>query len=106
MLALKIDHRDITVDALHPGYDDTAAGLYESAFSRILISPAASPAEQARLLLHEVLHAVWDIRHMPATVTEELACSLLDGALATVFRDNLHLTAVLINALYAGQVIV
>lgn len=96
---LKVDHRDIEVKVLPPGYDDTAAGLYEACNSAILIDARISPQEQARVLLHEILHAVWDIRNMPKSVTEELACSLLDGALATVIRDNPILLTLLGDAL-------
>lgn len=96
---LKIDHRNIEVKVLPPGYDDTAAGLYEACNSAILIDARISPQEQARVLLHEILHAVWDIRNMPKNVTEELACGLLDGALATVIRDNPILLPMLGGAL-------
>lgn len=60
-----------------------------------------APAEQARVLLHEVLHAiyqVWGYSDKPPAGEEEV-CEFLDRALVKVFQDNPHLSAILALAL-------
>lgn len=66
----------------------------------IALSPNTAPDRQAETLLHEVLHAVWEIgldvvsepKHNTETVIERLSPHLL-----SVLRDNPDLVAYLVG---------
>jgi hypothetical protein len=68
----------------------------------VKISPQARTDEQASTLIHELLHAVWDIYRLPEALTEERAITLLEGPLMSLIVDNLHLRPVLEAALVEG----
>ena len=48
-----------------------------------------SPQWQASVLVHELLHAAFNLAGLPTKgLTEEAVCSALEGPLALVLRDN------------------
>jgi len=54
----------------------------------LLIDPNQSPSVMASSLLHEALHAVWEVHQIPSTVTEEEACAHLEGPLLEFLVEN------------------
>lgn len=55
---------------------------------RIRIRDDMVPQKLAEVLLHEVLHAMWDIAELGEAVDEETAVSGLGKQLLAVIRDN------------------
>ena len=99
-MKLRVGHADYAVMAMDPDtHDDfgTNAGECCNATMVILVDPTLPPSEQGRTLLHEALHAVWDVYGLPATVTQEGACSRLEGPLLCLIRDNPHMVAAIVG---------
>ncbi len=95
-MKLRIGHADYAVMFMDPDTHDsfgTNLGECDNHTHVIVICPDQPPAEQARTLLHEALHAVWSVYGLPARVTEEGACSRLEGPLLCLLRDNPHLVS-------------
>ena len=107
-MILKIGHRDISVIPMTPSESETlgAWGQWEPAHGLIRIAAHLAPTEQVRILLHEIIHACWNIYRLPKRVDEEMACERLDRALATVFRDNAEVLGVIHQGLSNGVPVV
>jgi hypothetical protein len=106
---LKIAHCDVEVDALDPLTSDVAdvRGLWLFNEKEILIDPRLVPQEQARVLIHEILHGIHECFRLESKPrSEEQICGDFDVPLATVFRDNPTLFAKLHQALCNGKPIV
>lgn len=101
---VKIDHRTIRVEAMPA--NDKACGYYLDGPGVIQIDHTIPPDQQADTLIHEILHAIWASRSLPARVSEETAVTRLASALATVLRDNPDLPMWLEQALIEGVPIV
>lgn len=90
-MKLKVGHRTYTVRAMtkkEHTHEDGCLGLCKKRAAEILVWPAVSPCDQADTLLHEILHACWDVMHLGDEVREETAVSNLSSSLCQVFRDN------------------
>lgn len=103
--------RELRVRAMYPGEYCTrpgdAVGLYyTSAPNEIAIDAALSPAEQAPILIHEIIHSIYHERKMPTRAAEETVCHNLGIALAEIIRDNPDVLAALGLALTEGVAIV
>lgn len=99
---LRVGHLDIRV---YPWSDEAANqedadGIYYVATDSIYIRASRSPAEQIRILIHEILHVIWDTWGMgDGALTEEEVCSRIDLGLVNVLRDNPHLLSLIGAAL-------
>jgi hypothetical protein len=88
--SIKIGHYDFRVrwfsreeeaaDA-NVGYCDT--DHLEFGFSRRL-----EPTHMAEIVIHEVTHAIWYLRKLPARATEEMVCEHHGIGVTQVWRDN------------------
>lgn len=73
-------------------------GFYRPGTKSIYIDTDASPAVQARTLVHEALHACFDVfRLTDEGLDEEGVCGALDGPLTALFMDNPWLAPVVQN---------
>ena len=105
-LTLKLGHRKFRVVPFET-LDGPDAGLIDYEAQTISIASTLTAEEQARVLIHELLHAAWDMAgNLGAALEEEAACEALDGPLATIFSDNPHLFGVLRLALNHDEAIV
>ena len=104
-LKLKIGHRKFRVVPFDT-VDGPNAGLIDFEAQTISLAIDVSPEEQARVLIHELLHAAWEMAGAGKTLTEEAVCETLDGPLAAIFSDNPHIFGVLRLALNHGEAIV
>lgn len=86
-MKIKIDYREIIGEPL-PAHETAVDGLYLDSEHKIQINHTLCPEEQAAILLHELIHAIWTIRGFPARMAEEEVCTALAPALATVIHDN------------------
>jgi hypothetical protein len=78
-----------------------ADGVYLEDKFTIMVRRRTSPAEQARILIHELLHACYDAGGWgDEGRDQEGICSILDRALAKVLVDNPHLFPILYLALH------
>lgn len=59
--------------------------------------------ETAELLIHEILHGIWDAQGLPAKVKEEDAVRQLAIGLVQVFRDNTELAKWIAKAARGGR---
>lgn len=100
MVKIKVGHRDIGVNGLDPkeAKDQGLYGYYQE--GQIFIDKSLDPPEQARIFLHELLHALFDIWQIKGSrFTQEGVCKALDKPLAALFRDNPELSQTLDAAL-------
>lgn len=101
------EDRKVRVRTMYPSEEgENAVGLYWDHLREIALDATLPAQEQAAILIHEVIHAVWSARKMGKRVTEESACTHLGVALAEVFRDNPHLVSAITSALWNNTVIV
>ena len=71
------------------GQDEECCGIYKSVPKTICLNTRRQPQEQAISLVHEVLHALWDVYSIHrAKDDEEDIISRLDAPLAGVLADN------------------
>lgn len=68
--------------------DQEDCGTCNAELGIITISNHLPLEQQAATLLHELMHAVWADRTMPAKADEEAAVDGLSRGLATAFVDN------------------
>jgi len=77
-----------------------AEGVYIETKFLIMVRSRTSPAEQARVLIHELLHACYDAGGWGDEARDqEAVCGFLDRGLALVFQQNPSLLARLALAL-------
>jgi len=106
-LRLKINHIVVSVLPLAGKRNDgDTLGYWSAKEQAIFIHPEYSPAEQVRILWHEIVHAFyWAYNVDDVPRTEEAICDLMESPLAALFRDNPHLGQVL-NDAFAGKPLV
>lgn len=92
---LKIGHliyeiRPLTKDTPKPTAEGEYDGVcYNGSENTIYIKADQTPAEQVRILLHELIHAAWYAFRLPEKkLTEEEICVALESPLAIILRDN------------------
>ena len=108
-MRIKVGYADYTVASLAPGVADVADiyGYCDPHTLTIYVRPDCSPQEQGCTLIHELIHAAFDVFRLPKTgMTEEDVASRLEVPLATIFRDNPKLLGVIQKALSEGKPIV
>ena len=109
MLSIKVGYADVHVLPMDRtlSLQCDAVGLYSHTNHTIYIRRDHPPAEQAATLIHELIHACWAVFNMTRRkLDEEGVCQALEGPLATLFRDNPCLPALLHQATANGQPIV
>lgn len=89
-MKLRVGHHDYSLVALPEDDDDFGqiAGDCCRPTLTIRVDLTAPPTDQADTLLHEALHAIWQVYGLPAKVTEEEAATRLAGPLLALLRDN------------------
>lgn len=100
-MRLKINHLTYDVLPLPPLWADaeSAVGLHSPNEPAIYIRSDEAPAEQARILWHELIHALWHAFNIPKQARdEEQTCEVLESPLAALFVDNPHLSQALLAA--------
>lgn len=72
------------------GRHDADLGCYHRETSVIGIAESLDddPTHCLEIMLHEVLHALWDAASLPAECDEERAVSALSRGMLAVLRDN------------------
>jgi hypothetical protein len=85
-LTYKVRAADYEADSGEISTDDW--GLCIPLTQEILIDPDLSSARQLEILLHEIIHAIWEAYLLPATVEEEEAAGMLGRFLSAVLTDN------------------
>lgn len=101
-LEIKVGHLVYEVKPLTPLLADAESAM--SVFSTspetvIYIRADQPPAEQVRLLWHELIHVMWHAFNLPdRKLGEEDICLAIESPLAMVFRDNPHLGRVMTDA--------
>lgn len=101
----------VTVRVMQRGVDDAdiprgADGYYHHELAEIVVASDINPFDQAEVLIHEIIHAVWASRRMPPRTTEESVCTHLGRGLAAVMQANPHVVHALVGALNHGKPIV
>lgn len=104
-MKIKVGYVDVPVRVLPALHADEAEmdAVYRLPTNEIAIRTDRSSQEQARFLIHELLHAIFDIFALKVPTDEEDMVEQLDGPLAMVIRDNPALLGVLHQALCNGK---
>jgi cob(I)alamin adenosyltransferase len=98
---LRIGYRDFAVEEWDTKQAN-AAGRYgecDKANAILRIDVTYGPEKAANTLLHEILHACYDISGLTDEDNEERTVTQLSSVMAQVIRDNPHLLAYLGHAL-------
>lgn len=101
-MRLRIGHLDYDVHGLSVEEADGEGvdGLCQHHIQRIHVREELPPVQQAGVLLHETLHAIWQVYAIPRRgLTEEEAVARLEAPLLMLLRDNRHLVEALYSAL-------
>lgn len=69
-------------------HDVECSGYWSPNSCSIMVRTDLVPAEQARVVLHELLHACWFAYQLPDDCDEETVVGRLDRALTALVRDN------------------
>ncbi len=99
-MILKVGHASIKVRPLDPeGYRTNAIyGFYSPSNHTIYVDADQPPVRQARILLHEAVHAFFDTYRLTTeSLDEEGVCEALDGPLTALLIDNPWLAPVVQN---------
>lgn len=108
-MKIKVGHRSYKVlplpQQLRKRYH--CSGLISFLEQTIHIQKLEQPNEQARLLIHELTHAIFaGVGDRGKKLDEEQVCSMVDNGFAMIFQDNPELLGVLHQALNRGKAIV
>ncbi len=107
---LQVGHCSVSVLPFPEGVGEALGHLgdYTASSKRIRLSDEMPASEQAEVLLHEVIHACFDIFgwNERETLTEEQVCTFVAKGLAQVFQANPILHEKLHQALTNGKDIV
>lgn len=100
-MKLKVGHRDYTIRAMDKdvALDGPDMGYCHKTSAKIEVSPLIPAQLQAEILLHEVLHALWDTAGLPERASEEEAVSRLTRGFCALMRDNPDFTAMVFMGL-------
>jgi hypothetical protein len=79
-----------------------ARGFCDNEEQVIAINVDYSPERQLEVLLHEIVHAAWDVFAMPLNPDEETVARFIGSAFAAAIRANKNLLPVL-TALRNGE---
>jgi hypothetical protein len=66
-------------------------GCYIPSRKTIQVQDDLPDDEQAKVIWHELFHALWDVYDLPEHVSEEELCTLLDGPITQLIGDNLEI---------------
>lgn len=104
-MKVRIGHLSFDVLPLPPemAEENEAWGLIDWTKGAIFVDPTRPPAAQAGLLLHEIMHGLWEFHDNPVKLTEEQVCRFVERGLSTVLQDNPWLFATLHQALSQGR---
>lgn len=108
-MKVKVGHLEYIVEAMHPEKADAerADGLCAPRLQRIFIRSDLPAAQQAGILLHELIHAIFHAHGLPpARLTEEDVATRLEGPLASLIHDNPSLMGVISKGLSGKKAIV
>ena len=99
--SFRLGHMDVQV---FPMSDDMGAlgnalGCFIPEKYAIYVQASLAPAEQSRVLLHEILHACWHSASGPESASEERVCTTLDIPLSSILRNNPGIAEILIDGL-------
>lgn len=78
-------------------------GMWTPGDLTIRINPGLPPAEQARTLIHELLHAIHHVYEVGDRHDEETLCGKLDTPLSILFADNPNLGDILTRCFIRNQ---
>lgn len=67
---------------------EEAWGCYNLETMTIWVQQELAPSKQARVLLHEIIHALWDVGELGEETDEETAVSVLSTQLLAAMHDN------------------
>jgi hypothetical protein len=85
---VRVGFMDVPVFMDHEANGNEARGMYYPHENKIKLDTTLVPQEQAEVLIHEVLHAIWADRVIGDKATEEKAVVNLAKGIALLVRDN------------------
>lgn len=71
----------------HLGEPEELDGVTDTAGSRLLIKENLSPSRLRETVMHEVLHAIWDLANLPKSCEEKVVIRLSPLLLDTLQRN-------------------
>lgn len=98
--SVRIGHIDFTIVEMDKISATNKYGMYMQADEEIHLSSGMSKRRWGEILLHEILHGVWDMQSLGLKEEEEerIVRSLANG-LAQVIRDNQKVIGEIVKAL-------
>lgn len=107
LYVIQVGHRSIPVRRLDReiAKEGGFRGDYDPVTNEIRVDATLPPDQQAEVLLHELLHALWDDRDLEDKASEEAAVTALAKGLCAMFVVNSKLPALLLSALEGKRII-
>lgn len=99
---VKVSYGNIEILPLSPTeFGDDTLGIYDQSKHTILIRHDLPPSKQASVLIHELIHACFDLHALRREkLTEEDVCEMLDGPITALLTDNGTLSRDLNDAIH------
>jgi hypothetical protein len=99
--SIKVGYRDYTVEEMSDEGRDTHVGFHFGQLAALEINTEFPPDEVVCTLLHEIIHAVFDVAGFTfrSKDDEEDVTICLGNGLTQVFKDNPHITKWILNTL-------
>lgn len=100
-LNFKFGHLDIIVKAFSSDIQEEskARGMALKDHSLIYIDTKIPPEFQAEVLIHELLHMIWNFMNLGDKNKEEMTVDSMAKGLAMLIKDNPHFIKIITNAL-------
>ena len=86
--SLKLGYRDVDVVSMAPDHEADGLTILHRDYPHIGIRHGMPQQAQAEVLIHELVHALWDQQGISAKPTEEEVATKLGVGFATLIRDN------------------
>ena len=91
--SVRVGFRTYNIESIDEvGRAEGANGLHLGDQHIIRVACQLPASEQAMVLMHEILHGVWEINSLDEvetkSITEELICRVYGNQLTQVFQDN------------------
>jgi hypothetical protein len=100
--SVRIGAFNFSMKLVEPSGDDTESTLGTFCFDGIKINKDQEPSMMASTIIHECIHAMYHVYHIPENQSEEDVCGHLEAPFMAFLRDNGPLVRAIMKACNDG----